>query len=48
MKLIYNMDNKNLVKLKIKKFNLNFCVSFPQVEIDQKIAPVHLAAFIGK
>ena len=30
------------------QYNLNYTIEFPKANIDTKIAPIHLAAFIGK
>ena len=48
MKLMGKMDVKGLIKLKLKYFDLNFHLPFDKIAIDGKIAPIHLAAFIGK
>ena len=46
--MVYFRDIKGLKSLKIEYRDLNFVCEFSEVEIDLKIAPIHLAAFIGK
>ncbi len=48
LQIIYNNNVDDAKSVNFNKQNLNFCINFSEIELDEKISPLVLACYLGR